>query len=260
MAEKERLNIKLLLKSLFYFLIFILCEMFRVKRSFKLLDRLTLVIIPFSYLFICRFGEAYTVISAFIRRYYDIVEGFIRCAREEPVVVDIGAHIGTFTVRWAKKLRRREGLLISVEPEPTNYALLRLNLLLNKVKSVITVPVAINSSTGEGKLYLHGTTGHSLVFRSSTFIRVRRYALDDLMKKLKLETKRVSLIKINAEGSELQILMGARHTLKNVRCLIIAAHHRPEDPRILSEFLKGMGFSTKCYVFRGNKLVVAHRG
>ncbi|MEM3680040.1 MAG: FkbM family methyltransferase [Metallosphaera sp.] len=153
------------------------------------------------------------VISAFTRRYYDIIEDFCPICGKEPVVVDIGAHIGTFTVRWAKKLGRIRGLLISVEPEPTNYALLRMNLLLNRIKNVITVPAAINSSTGEGKLYLHGLTGHSLVLQSSTFIRVRKYTLDDLMEKLGVKA---SLIKINAEGSELQILMGARHTLKNV--------------------------------------------
>ena len=256
MAQKERLNIKLLLRSLFHFLIFILCKIFKLRRPFKLLDGLTLFVIPFRYLFLCRFGEAYTVISAFTRRYYDIIEDFVQCG-EEPVVVDIGAHIGTFTVRWARKLERIKGLLISVEPEPTNYALLRMNLLLNRIKNVITIPAAINSSTGEGKLYLHGLTGHSLVLQSSTFIRVCKYTLDDLMEKL--GGKRAFLIKINAEGSELQILMGAHHTLKNVQGLIIAAHHRPEDPKMLSRFLKEKGFSTKCYAFKGNKLVIAYR-
>jgi len=38
-------------------------------------------------------------------------------------VVDIGAHIGTFTVRYGKKLKK-SGVVISIEPEPNNYELL----------------------------------------------------------------------------------------------------------------------------------------
>lgn len=69
---------------------------------------LVLYPIPFRYIFLYRFGECYVVDSAFSRRYYD---GFK--LGKGMIVVDIGAHIGTFTIRVAKRVGKG-GLVIAM--------------------------------------------------------------------------------------------------------------------------------------------------
>jgi len=116
---KESLHAVFILKCLFYFVVYLVTKILKIYACTRLFyNRTVLAVIPFSYLFMCRFGDCHTVLSSFSRRYYD----FIRPHRGM-FVVDIGAHIGTFTVRYGKKLKK-SGVVISIEPEPNNYELL----------------------------------------------------------------------------------------------------------------------------------------
>ena len=52
--------------------------------------------------------------------------------KKNNLVIDIGAHIGTFTVYAAK--RAKNGLVFSYEPEKENFELLKQNIILNNLK------------------------------------------------------------------------------------------------------------------------------
>jgi precorrin-6B methylase 2 len=80
-------------------------------------------------MFLTRLGEAYTVESALFRRYYDVT------LLDSSVIIDIGAHIGTFTVRACRKIKGK-GLVVAIEPEPSNLQYLVINLSINKCKNV----------------------------------------------------------------------------------------------------------------------------
>jgi FkbM family methyltransferase len=168
---------------------------------------------------------------------------------EGDVVIDVGAHVGVFTVKAAKAVGE-DGLVIAIEPHPRN-----MNLLCENVKkmspntNVVLIKKAVGDRKGMAKLYLSpfGSGGHSLkpiVGRGSKYLEVAVDTLDNIVSKLKL--KKVDFIKIDAEGAELEILKGAEEILKlNCVKLAIAAYHQStsgesEFPEIQS-FLKSRG-------------------
>jgi len=250
--EEATVSCTLLFKAILGLLAYIICTILGIKgRVPSLYSHPVLIFVPFSHVFLCRFGDCHTAISAFSRRYYDVylpVEGMI--------VIDAGAHIGTFTVKCAKKLQKlRRFVIISIEPEPDNFKLLKINIFLNKLKNVLPVFAALSHYTGKARLYLHGFTGHSLVYTSDKYILVHMYSLDDLCEKLRIP--KVDLIKVNIEGGELEFLKGSERTLKRTRALVIAAHHEPNEANVISNFLKSRNFHTRIVFVKGNILVLA---
>ena len=162
------------------------------------------------------------------------------------IVVDIGAHIGIFTIKAAKAAGEK-GLVVAIEPEPSNIALLLNNIAVNEITNVIVVAKAASSYKGKPKLYLsHSSGGHSLVNSLDNYIEVETDSLDNIMSELGLP--RVDFVKIDAEGSELEVLKGAEKLLASHDVkLSIAAYHRledgmPEFPQIRI-FLEQRGFN-----------------
>lgn len=248
-----------LARGLIVFPIYIISRLLRLYSRLSkyniIRDLEMVVIIPFKYIFLARFGEAYTVESALFRRYYDII-----LARSS-IILDIGAHIGTFTVRACRKIAGK-GLVVAIEPEPSNVQYLMINLSINKCKNVKVIRAGCSNIDGYDFLYLHGFTGHSLVLYSKKRIPVRTLRLDTLVSILKRflsDLKEIS-IKINAEGAELRILKGGSETLrKYCSTIIVAAHHYPSQAREVGVFLREKGFIVKVIEIKGNRLVIGLR-
>jgi FkbM family methyltransferase len=140
--------------------------------------------------------------------------------------------------------------VISVEPEPRNYEQLKKNIELNKFKNVITKNIALSNHEGLEKLYLSPYSyGHSLVLNKNgdEFINVFVKTLDNLIEELNL--KKIDIIKIDAEGSEIPILKGAEKTLKNNpdMKIIVAAEHYPSQAEEVREFLNSVGLEARIY-------------
>jgi FkbM family methyltransferase len=165
-------------------------------------------------------------------------------------VIDIGAHIGTYSILAAEKVGDI-GKVISVEPEPRNYEQLKKNIELNKFKNVITKNMALSDHEGLEKLYLNidNSGGHSLTFQKdkNSYINVTVKTLDNLIEELNL--KKIDIIKIDAEGSEIPILKGAEKTLKNNpdMKIIVAAEHYPSQAEEVREFLNSVGLEARIY-------------
>lgn len=187
--------------------------------------------------------------------YFDqVYDGFYRLGGDD-VVVDVGAHVGLFTLKVAGKVKR----VIAVEPHPLNYGLLKLNITLNNLRNVIPIKVALSNYTGKAKLYQGSSITHTLRcqhFKSEPdkALDVDVETLDSLLDKLGVS--RVTFIKIDVEGSELEVLKGSEKvlTVNKQLFLAIAAYHYPEVlPEVVS-FLQARGFkvfsnSNRAYVY-----------
>ena len=158
------------------------------------------------------------------------------------VVIDIGAHVGVFTIKAAKAVGEK-GQVVAIEPEPKNVALLRHNIASNGIENVIVIGKAVTSYKGKAKLNLSDVSScdsiaQPLPYSRGDYIEVETDSLDNIVSELGLS--RVDFIKIDAEGSEPEILKGAERTLAhpNIK-LAIAAYHvledgTPEFPQIMS--------------------------
>lgn len=174
------------------------------------------------------------------------------------VVIDVGAHIGLFTLKVAKVLGK-EGIVVAIEPYPENFKLLKSNIALfqrrNKGSSPVLLPqnIALGSKVCFATLFLHkGFPGHSSITmkKEGPSITVPMTTLDNLI--MNLGIKRVDFVKIDVEGSELEVLKGARKTLEaNDRKLSMEIHGEIMRKKV-PFFLKALGYNILQLKMEGN--------
>ena len=157
--------------------------------------------------------------------------------------VDIGANIGMHTV-VAGKIMQGRGRIVAFEPLPATAAMLNENIWNNGLSGLCEVHVsALADSSGERTLFLGKTSGHHSLFpleeadSGKDHVAVRVETLDEV---LSAETH-VDLIKIDAEGAELEIIRGASEILRsNPQILMIVefgASHLQRVGRSVAEWL-----------------------
>lgn len=177
-------------------------------------------------------------ILAFIEVLQDEMYEKVGGPKKGDIVLDIGAYVGMFTLKVINKVGK-SGIVISIEPNPTNLDYLKANV--NHHENIKVVEEAILNRIGEGKLYISSASPcHSLVYTHKDFLNVKVNTIDNLVKQLGLP--HVDFIKMDIEGAELQALEGAKETLlkNNVRCAIASYHTlpdgQPEMPYIIAFF------------------------
>ena len=126
--------------------------------------------------------------------------------------VDIGANIGMHTLAAAKSLRGK-GKIIAFEPYEPIAALLSRTIAINDFTALVTVcKAAISDRSGEQNLYLGSTCGHHSLLPLNSEDDTENQAT--LVSTMRLDqvidiNDRVDLIKIDVEGTELDVLEGA---------------------------------------------------
>jgi len=131
---------------------------------------------------------------------------------------DVGAYCGVFTKELSKRVGL-QGRVIAFEPDPQNFALLERNVKRHALGNVTLVPSAISDKSGKARFNCEGALGSAL---SSSISRptlsrvstVETITLEHACQEYGLP----SFVKIDAEGSEIEILSAAKDLLK--RCQI----------------------------------------
>jgi len=164
------------------------------------------------------------------------------------IVIDVGAYLGYYTIRAAKMIGQ-EGLVIAIEPNPLSYELLKKNLELNKITNVKMINRALYSS--EGKIaFVCKSAGASSSYvydirkvleNDGKMIFVEALTLDQVINLFGL--KHIDWLKIDAEGSEVEILKGANETLKITNNIIIECWFM--NYYIIKSILTKFGFKYK---------------
>lgn len=161
--------------------------------------------------------------------------------QHKDVVVDIGAHMGFFTVKVAKQVKE----VIAFEPDPYNFKFLSANIEYNKLSNIRAFNYALGDRDGYMFLKRSYGYGRTRLTESNTGYQVRVKPLDDLVKELGITP---NVIKIDTEGYEMKVLEGAKSTL--TRCkpnLIIASYHYPDETRDVVKYLVQNGFH--CFIY-----------
>lgn len=145
-------------------------------------------------------------------------------------VVDIGAHIGLFSVR-AAQLAGSNGKVYAFEPTPATQALLRKTIAINGMQAIIEPrSEAVGDKDGITHFYVsdaEGDNSNSLVQykndRTLNAVEVKVTSVDNFIRSHSLE--RVDFIKIDAEGFEYNVLLGCRHLFTQLKPKGILALH-----------------------------------
>jgi FkbM family methyltransferase len=141
------------------------------------------------------------------------------------VIFECGSHHGCSTIllsRWVGE----SGKVIAFEPVPANFSILESNIALNKIENVISHMKGVGSSSGT--LYFDKTT--SAISSASLGIKIDIVPLDEF------EHLKPTLIKIDVEGFEVDVLRGAKKILESRPKIELEIH-----PEQMAQF----GVSTK---------------
>lgn len=157
------------------------------------------------------------------------------------VIVDIGAHIGYYTL-IAANLIGKDGKVFAFEPAPDNFALLKKNVELNSYENVVLAQKAVSNKDEITKLFLRpDNTGDHRIYDSGDdrdFVTVETVTLDEFFKN---KESVINIIKMDCQGAEMAILQGMSKILKQNNKLKIITEFWPAG-------LKGFGFSGKEFL------------
>lgn len=130
----------------------------------------------------------------------------------------MGANVGYYTL-LASKLVGAQGRVYAVEAVPSTASILKANVKLNECRNVRVYNVAAWSSKGQIVLsILQSMYGFASVAKGSgETLMVNSTTLDDILK----EEGFVDLIKMDVEGAEYEVLIGAKEVLSRVGCLVV---------------------------------------
>jgi len=147
--------------------------------------------------------------------------------------IDIGAHVGYFSM-LASQLVGPTGAVFSFEPDPSNYAHLLEHIELNGAANVRPLHMAVGASPSVADFFFNADNdgGHALweVGRHPFNERTRKApqsrkvfvtSLDHILDGRDMRS--LKAIKMDAEGAEFAILVGARELLKRARVPFIVA-------------------------------------
>lgn len=168
--------------------------------------------------------------------------------------IDIGAHIGYYTLLCASKAKK--GKIISFEPFTRNFKILQKNILLNSLTNVEIIEKAVSDKNQSAFLYISNdyNTGDNRIYDSEFFglnntkkhINISCIKLDDYLEKSKLTP---DIIKMDIQGGEMKALQGMKNTLISASNLAIFCEFWPkailatgESPQDFLETLQEYGF------------------
>jgi len=154
------------------------------------------------------------------------------------VFVDVGAHVGKYSF-YAARLVGDSGTVVAIEPPPGNMANLKKGLRLNCFTNVVTVQKACSSYEGESFLKEYELSAKHELVQEKTGLRVDVGTLDNILQNLRIRT--VTLVKIDVNGCEYEVLQGARKTLEEFKPPLIAEVTFDNEAKVL-EYLKSYGY------------------
>lgn len=172
-------------------------------------------------------------------------------------VIDVGANVGHYTCLMSKRVGDL-GRVLAFEPVPMSFALLAANVRASGARNVTLFNVALSSTASTASMTVPGYE-HS---RLSNYYQARicpegEYPVLCLPLDSIPLTRPVRLVKIDAEGHDLQVLMGMELLLRKDRPLLIVEgslsgslaswltergyllRKRPGSPNIVGEPVEG---------------------
>lgn len=172
------------------------------------------------------------------------------CASRDPIL-DVGAHIGVFTL-FARALNGA-ARIYALEPEEENFAFLRRNLAANQLREVKVFQAALGGKTGAGRLLLESDSINHHLARDageaagSASQKVSVFRLGDFLRQNQLPT--VGLVKMDIEGGEYAVLENmSEEDFARVQNFFLEYHdlsgHRHRE---LDELLRRQGFGVQIF-------------
>ncbi len=192
----------------------------------------------------CRSEVDFHDFSIMTRHEHNLIKLF--SPKEGDVVVDVGAHIGLYTIIASKRLGA-SGKVVAIEAAPSNFEMLDKNIKLNKLNNVITSNNLVYSREtdlvlAEYDRILSGVDGKSEIKNRNVTVHVN--TLDNLLQQNGVDAEDVNWMKIDVEGAELEVLRGAQNILSKSKdiSILIEIHGISHLYKPIIDILKSYNF------------------
>jgi len=174
--------------------------------------------------------------------------------RDGDNIIDVGAHIGTFSIPFAR-FNKERGKIYSFEADPDNYNLLRQNISENCLENVIIPTHAIVSDSKQkfamlkpcddnsGSYCFLPDSNQSDIYRSDLNV----INIDEWYEHSETEA-RIDIIKIDVEGAEMAVLRSCERIIRRYLPLMYIEINREALHRFncnfdeIEELLNSFGF------------------
>ena len=157
---------------------------------------------------------------------------------KDDTVVDCGAGVGTFTISAAQKGKK----VYAIEPFKESIEPLKLTFAGNK--KVVIIPYAVGEKTD--LLYMNGGVFGTDIQTIKTSFPVKVTTIDKLFFE---KGRKITYLKADLEGFEMQMLRGARKTIKNYKPKIaITTYHKKNDHIYICNYLKKLNPQYNFYL------------
>jgi len=175
----------------------------------------------------------------------------------KPVIIDVGANMGTFSIPISKHIERMEGVVHAFEPQRIIYYQLCGNIFLNRIDNIYCHNMALSNidlisdvkPLDFDKSWNIG--GYSLAENTES-----PQPLDEKTEKISFKkmndiqlVNTPTLIKIDVEGMELEVLQGGLNLIRRSNFPPIMFEYNGGDPKgpIVLQLLMGLGYQITKY-------------
>ena len=184
---------------------------------------------------------------------------------DKPIILDIGANIGTFATWVARWADPRQGKVYCFEPQRPVFQILCGNMALNNIHNVYAYEMALGSeekfidlpevnynTLGSFGAFSLADTDLSDTYTNipNTKQRIKMTTVDNFVNDYQLE--KVDYMKIDAEGLDIDVILGAINTIQKYKPDLYVEYlnlgpSKKEDTSdqgrtILSNLLTGLGY------------------
>ena len=176
---------------------------------------------------------------------------------------DIGGHVGIFSVAW---LKMGGDFVETFEPLPTNAHLIRDVLMRNQMQEKSRVhQLALGDFSAEGTLIEHTldssrgqiaeldniNVGNGVLTDKQRSYTVQVASLDNIFEEFTL--KPPTIMKIDVEGAEYNVLRGAVKVIKRFQPMILTEIHDIHSALEVSALLMNMNYDLRMLGTKGAK-------
>lgn len=190
--------------------------------------------------------------------------------KDSPVVLEVGANIGSLTVGMCEFIAPHNGTIHCFEPQRLVFQMLNGNLALNNIDNAYTYQVGVGkadrdylimpnvdyySPASYGSVELHGNQqlenfGQQMTYNSSSE-RVPFMTVDFFVNQQSLP--KVDMLKVDVEGMEFDVLEGAKDTILKYKPVIYIEWWKVNMDD-LGNTLQDMGYLVR--VHQGNFIAI----
>ncbi len=154
---------------------------------------------------------------------------------KDDVCIDIGANIGIYSLLFS----RYSKCVYSFEPFPRNLDFFRKMMAINQIKNVKIYPLAIANKIGKFYFQKGNCIATGRLTKEGNF-RVNAITLDHFIELSQIDP---TIIKIDVEGLEYDVLKGIEKFLKRKKPKILIETHGNQIFKKILKYLKKIGYN-----------------